>query len=173
MNNTVKAKIRAAVQKDIPEICYVNKTSWLKTYSNEELGITQQDLLDVDYNSDKKVNFWKRIIDSDSWRVWVATVGNKIIAVCTSEKGIDENYFSSIYILPEYQNQGIGKEMAKRVFEWLGDKKPISLTCAKYNQTALSFYGKLGFDNQIDIEDHILPNGKKFPVVKLTRLPKA
>ncbi|MCX6812804.1 MAG: GNAT family N-acetyltransferase [Candidatus Berkelbacteria bacterium] len=123
----------------------------------------------MDFDSDKRISLWRDKFQDKSWKIWVAEENSKMIGVSTASKVDDVNEFSSIYIIPGYQGIGVGRKLSEKVLNWLGDKKPVVLTVAKYNDQAKLFYSTLGFENEVDIEPHILPNGKTFPVVKLTK----
>ncbi len=57
-------------------------------------------------------------------------------------------YFSDLMVLPEYQGQGIGMELAKRALAWVRQNRPlhwkikIVLIATRNNE---GFYKKLGF----------------------------
>lgn len=168
MNNIIK--IRLAKEKDIVAICKILKKTWLNTYPNKEYGITTRDILRKDFDSDKKITRWKGKLTNKALKMWVAEDGDKIIGFCQAKKGKIKNNFSVIYILPQYQRMGIGQKFATKVFEWLGNQKPITTEVVKYNSAAISFYQKLGFRNPVGVKSpRSLPNGKVLPTIKLTK----
>lgn len=54
-----------------------------------------------------------------------------------------DNFVHHLYVLPEYQNKGIGKRLLKTALTKL--KKPITLKCITKNLEALNFYKRLGW----------------------------
>ncbi len=57
-----------------------------------------------------------------------------------------------------------------QALNWMGDKKPIELYGASYNQKAIKFYEKHGFrltDDQIPAKK--LKNGKIIPSMRMIR----
>ena len=164
--------IRLAEEKDIPAICDIRKKTWVDTYPNKDYGITVEDILSKDFNSQKKIESLKKALKNKNLRIWVAEIDNKIIGHCQASKGRIKNDFSVIYILPQYQRQGIGQKFALKVFEWLENQKPITTEVVKYNSAAISFYKKLGFGNPVEMKfPRTLPSGKVLPTIKLTKSP--
>ncbi|MCM3619767.1 GNAT family N-acetyltransferase [Sutcliffiella horikoshii] len=115
-------KIRKAVFNDAYGIARVHVDSWHTTYTN----IIPDDYLSrLTYESRQKL--WERNIDE--FDIFVAENNDgEIIGFSTGGKersGKYEGYegeLSSIYLLKEYQGQGIGKKLLKPVIESLKDK---------------------------------------------------
>jgi ribosomal protein S18 acetylase RimI-like enzyme len=73
----------------------------------------------------------------------------------------DVAYFSSIYIVEKYRNNGIGKEIVDAIINIfsLAGIKEVRLHVSLRNATALKFWVKQGFDHIINVEcnGNILP----------------
>ena len=52
---------------------------------------------------------------------------------------------SAIYVLPEYQGRGVGRQLMEQGMEWLGSNKDIILDVVSYNDKATAIYEKMGF----------------------------
>lgn len=145
--------IRNATPKDVRGIQTVFKEAWLMTYPNEQYGVTKEDIeeyfKDV-YNKDKldKFSDWIRNIPNNS-KIFVAELENEIIGMCRIFITEDFNQLQAIYVLPPYQNQGIGKMLWDESLKYFDKNKKIIVQVATYNTNAIKFYEKLGFkDNQ-------------------------
>jgi ribosomal protein S18 acetylase RimI-like enzyme len=58
----------------------------------------------------------------------------------------DSLYISGIYILPEYQNKGLGTALIREVLVGAGeDGRPVTLQVLKANHPARRLYERLGF----------------------------
>lgn len=81
------------------------------------------------------------------------------------------NELQAIYVLPERQGMGIGKLLWKRAVEFFDGKLPVVLQVANYNESAISFYQRLGFSmhtGRFHTKDsHALKNGKEIPVMTM------
>jgi len=141
--------IRKPKPKDASAIQEVFYKTWLQTYPNEELGIKEKDIEDKlkDRFSEKSTNKFKEIISNlpDSHYFLVAELNSKIIGVCRAIKREEVNQLQAIYVLPEYQNKGIGRGFWNEVLSFFNDDKDIIVHVATYNNQAVEFYKKLGF----------------------------
>jgi ribosomal protein S18 acetylase RimI-like enzyme len=141
--------IRNAEEKDAETIQKVFYKTWIATYPNEENGISRSDLEHRFHSllSEEKIhNVRKLIRELDStMRFLVIEVDGQIVGVSFLEKEKDHNRFQSVYILPEYQGQGIGKKAWEYAVSFFDMTKDTVLDVVTYNKKAISFYTKLGF----------------------------
>lgn len=168
-------KISEAQPEDIKEVLEVQKITWLATYVNEEHGVTVADIESKDFNSPTRIKSWQdRLLkDRELSNFWIAKVNNKIVAFCIANRESDKNKLVAIYVLPNYQGLGLGKQLIKQALVWCGDNKPIVLDVVTYNLKARSFYEKFGF-KELGItptEDlAALPSGKTLPEIRMIRI---
>lgn len=57
----------------------------------------------------------------------------------------DKNQLQAIYVLPEYQHQGIGTMLWQALCKSFDVSMPTIVQVATYNKQAIVFYEKLGF----------------------------
>ncbi len=67
----------------------------------------------------------------------------------------DYDYLNRIYILPEFQNRGIGTAVLKQLIESANaNDRPLELRVLKSNPRAQQLYERLGFTVYVSIEHH-------------------
>jgi len=169
-NKNNKIIITNPVKGDEKQIVLVHKETWLSTYPNEKYGISREDILLKDFDSDEKLNNWKKIIKNNGKNdvyLCVAKNKDKIIGFCQVSKGKKHNELKTIYILPEYQKMGVGKKLIEKGLEWLGKNKDIIVEVVEYNEKAIKFYEKYSFVKTGVVSDCKFPNGKTMPEIQL------
>jgi ribosomal protein S18 acetylase RimI-like enzyme len=162
--------IEEPVLGDEKGLVFVHKKTWLTTYPNKKYKIFKKDILLKDFDSEKKLNKWKKTIKNNGKEksyVCVAKDGIKVVGFCLVSKEEKTNELNAIYILSEYQKMGIGKKLLDKAFGWLGNKKKITLTVVAYNNNAHAFYEKYGFVRTGKTCKKGLPNGKIIPEVQM------
>lgn len=160
--------------EDVPDIQEVFYRTWLATYPNEEVGITLADIEEKykDRYSEEAINKRKNDIlhpSPDSFFL-VAKEDNLVVGVCRSRKENDYNELTAIYVLPDYQQKGIGRMLWEKTLEFLGDQKDIIVHVAAYNQPAINFYQRIGFvdSGKRMAEKHKMPiSGVYIPEIEL------
>ncbi len=141
--------ISIAIPEDYVGIEEVFYRTWLSTYPNEEIGITEDDIEDRFKNRSKPEVIKKRKErignpPSDE-KFFVAKEDKIIVGVCRVSLKEDRNQLQAIYVLPEYQGRGIGKMLWSEAQKFFDPEKDIYVELAVYNKGALEFYKKLGF----------------------------
>jgi ribosomal protein S18 acetylase RimI-like enzyme len=141
--------IQQATKEDVIGIQEVFYKAWLEAYPNEEVGITREDVEEKYKNRLSPEMIQKRtagVLDpSENNLFLVAKDADDVVGVCWLEKLETQNKLGAIYILPEYQKQGIGKMFWEKIKDYFGDDKDIIVEVATYNANAIAFYQKLGF----------------------------
>lgn len=151
--------IRKGFPEDLEEITYVNRKTWKTTYPN----IIDQDFLDKLPLSMPKEDLEKKkkeITEGKSNYI-VAEDGEKIIGMLKYSKADQENdtaEIKALYILKEYQKQGIGKKMVNMATKEMAKAKykNMIIGCIAQNP-ANEFYEKIG-GVHIGKRDFILDN---------------
>ena len=167
-------QISEAQPEDIKEVLEVQKITWLATYVNEEYNITPADIESKDFNSPARIKSWQDRLLKDRTlnNFWVAKYNSKIVGFCIANRESDKNKLVAIYVLPDYQGLGLGKQLIEQALAWCGNDKPIFLDVVTYNLKAKSFYEKFGFKESgaTPLEDLAsLTSGKTLPEIRMTR----
>lgn len=103
----------------------------------------------VDYMIKKFQSFdtIKKDISDNGYIYFVAVSDNKVIAYCGVKPEDEKLFISKIYVLPEYQRQGIASSLFRTVVGKFGSKyNTFYLTVNKNNEKAISAYKSFGFD---------------------------
>lgn len=169
--------LQTATPNDIDGIVEVERQSWVTTYPNEEEGIAKLDL----ENRFRDLSGRTRAIQEDmaagNHRYTIVKAESKIIGYSHVMRGQHSHDVVEMYVLPDYQNQHIGRRLLEEALRWLGSEKPVQLEVVTYNTRARAFYRKFGFveermRHQSESEEwNTLPSGKRMPVVFMVRQP--
>ncbi len=171
-------KIRISVPDDIFAIRRVVRTTWINTYPNEELGITVDDIMDKFKDDDvlssrKKIEKRKERYKDKNCRTWVAECDGEVVAFCSSSYEEENGRVNAIYVLPEYQRDGIGGKLMSEALNWLSGAKVVFINVVEYNLKAVAFYKKHGFSETGKrgcFDDAAsLPSGKEMIEIELVR----
>ena len=140
--------------EDARAIREVQYEAWKTTYPSEESGITEDDI--EWYFRDFKKSFSEKALKEtereleelpEGQKVLVAKDGDEVVGYAWLMKGDEQNEVGAIYILPDYQGEGIGKKILKDAEEYFDTNKDTVLTVAEHNKNAIAFYEGLGFDD--------------------------
>ncbi len=157
-------RIERAKPEDAEIICDIRDRAWLQTYPNAGLGITEEDIrLNAQGMNGvflpRRIAYLKKKLSSDTSDVtiYVAKVEEEVIGYI--DPYIDDSgdgHIGAIYVAPEFQGKGVGGSLMEHVLEMFGGKRDIYLEVVSYNENAISFYKKFGFeqtDNTVSEEE--------------------
>jgi ribosomal protein S18 acetylase RimI-like enzyme len=110
-------------------------------------------------NINRPTSFFESIFSDDNIKFLVACIDNQIIGFIHAElkktnHPVLQKYFyghvSDIVIRPDYKRTGVGSKLFKSVEIWFKENKvnEISLTVFNFNEEAINFYEKTGFNNR-------------------------
>ena len=132
--------IRPMEEKDIPEVQYVAKKSWNHTY----YGIIPREVQNNFLNSAYSHEMLKKRLEQI---IFVAEDKGKIVGFVNLNETNKPNTYdlTAIYLLPDYQEKGIGTQLIEHSIQELEVFEEIFLEVEKSNINAVNFYKKLGF----------------------------
>lgn len=170
-------KIREATAEDYEGIKAVQKATWLATYPNEEYGISLKEVeAQVNRPPRRPIEEARKAIAGDeNGHYWVATENDEIVGFCSALRKDGKNRVGAIYIFPDYQGKGIGKQLMVEAFRWLGNDKDIFVGVASYNEQAIKFYESFGFVSTGETGTSPgakLPFGSVIPEIEMVRKEK-
>ncbi len=134
-------KIRKATVEDADGKGYVHYISWKESYSN----IFSKEVMDK-LSLDRSI----RIAKEHPENTLVAVVDNKIVGFASYLESRDEDTNQSgeimaLYVLSQYQRNGIGKALMNACLSELKGYQQIILWVLKENKKAINFYFNQGF----------------------------
>ena len=175
MNSNIT--IQKATPDDAQGIGEVFYKTWLATYPNEEIGLTEDDV-EFKFKDRHLADGSKYANIPDNQSVLTAKDGDLVVGICRLVKHEEMNELTVIYVLPEYQGRGIGKMFWNEALKFFDPSKSIIVKVVSYNKNAIEFYKKLGFKDtgKIFYDEHFrmksgvippetemtLPAGKSF-----------
>ncbi|MDB5260264.1 MAG: inorganic pyrophosphatase, inorganic pyrophosphatase [Candidatus Nomurabacteria bacterium] len=172
----LKFEISVATPEDARGIREVQYKTWLETYTNENAGITTEDVEKrfEDAFTDEKIKKREESIRNqpENENFYVVKNSGKVIGFCMVIRKEDRNQLQAIYILPEFQGKGLGKNLWNKAKEFLDKEKDTYVEVVDYNQGAINFYTSLGFkktDRKWREEEEIKVNGKVLPEIEMVR----
>lgn len=147
--------IERAVPNDAEMICDIRDRAWLKAYPNAELGISADDIRVNAQGRDgeflpRRIAYLKERFTKDGGTgltTFVARADGKVVGYV--DPRIDEQNhrrIGAIYVAPEAQGMGIGGKLMRQVLDLYGRDEDIFLEVVSYNQNAIDFYKRFGFE---------------------------
>lgn len=168
-----KIIIERAKPEDAEAIFNVQRQTWLDTYPNKVAGITVNDIrlrLDGENGEliQKNIERWRDNMKENA--IFVAKVNNNVVGFAGTYIRDGQRRIGSLYILPEFQDTGIGGKLLNEAVLWFGRSENIYLDVASYNHKAINFYKKFGFENTGEkVTDYVVQfdSGSKLPEDKM------
>lgn len=160
-----KFEIVEAVPEHAEQILDIQKETWIATYPNVKLGITEEQIEKRFENKEERIEKWKNKIESDESKVWVIKLNGSVVGFC----GVEGNEIASLYVRPDCQGAGVGSALITAALEHIGRGQDTYLNVASYNESTISFYEKFGFKvaGKVDDKHQIEIGGVKLPEVRM------
>lgn len=164
--------IETAKPEDIGKIVAIEEATWITTYPNNEVGITEADIrnrFNPQFKTQRKVEI-EGEIQNPNHRYRLVKKGNEVIGYTHALKEEEYNDLVEIYIDPRFHGQKVGSIAMKDMLDWFGGDKSIRLEVSIYNKNAIAIYEHYGFvlAPYLQLADdeiwNVLPSGKRIPV---------
>ncbi|XKT74359.1 MAG: GNAT family N-acetyltransferase [Patescibacteria group bacterium UBA2163] len=143
------ASIEEAQPEDARSITTLLYKTWMDTYPNEELGITEEQIEEYFAHrlSEEGIQSMARGIERipPNTKMYVVKVDNEIVGVARGATYDDNNTLHSLYIDPDHQDKSLGYLLFSKIQTSLDSSKDTYLGVATYNQKAIDFYTRQGF----------------------------
>jgi len=142
--------IRNSNLRDLHKYTDLLQQTYESSYINNKIGLTKECFSKEIFNSIDTQNYLKtKLINSSTQKTWLVFSNSKLIGSATC-KIIDKDKaeFSGFYVLPDFQNQGIGKMLYKNVLDFAKNRN-LLLGIYTHNTKTIEIYKKWGW--QIDI----------------------
>jgi ribosomal protein S18 acetylase RimI-like enzyme len=167
-------EIRRARPEDAESYLRVMRDTAFSTYVNNEAGITKEELeksYDGVLDPSTIQKHAERFSSSPETALrLVAEADGKIIGIAKGRIADPHNFFDTLYIIPEFQDQGIGTLLFNKVMEFLGMDRTVELEVASYNERAIGFYKHHGFvETESTLTRPIYEGGPEQPLLIMER----
>lgn len=160
--------IRNISPNDVKIVDQIYYSNWLTVYPNEFFGITKDDIHEIykDIESESEITRMQNYIRSLPGRVkyLMAEKDGVVVGLCRSNVFGDFNELQAMYIMPEFQRQGIGKKLWEASLKFYNINNPTILYVAEYNLKAIDFYRFLGF---IETGEYLSSKVHQMPISKV------
>jgi ribosomal protein S18 acetylase RimI-like enzyme len=149
----MSSEIELAAPEDAELICRIRDEAWIETYPNAELGITAENVRmnaqgrNGEFVPRRIAWFKKKIAEpGDDWVAYVGKIDDVVRGFIVATR--DDNgrpFILMVYVQPGFQGQGLGGKLMQAALHWLGAGTDIYLEVVSYNQDAIRFYERFGF----------------------------
>lgn len=147
-------EIVSAIPDDAEIICDIRDRAWIDAYPNAELGITAKD---IEINAKglhgefvpRRIAYLKEKLASSvrsDGATFVAKVAGEVVGFVDPSIEEGQRRIGAIYVSPEAQGIGIGGKLMRQALDWHGRDEDIYLEVVSYNQNAIGFYERFGFE---------------------------
>lgn len=129
--------IREAKIEDLTDIAKINISSWKTTYA----GIIDSSFLNS-LSMNEALDRWSKHFNNDQEKIFVVEINGKVVGYVRLGIRGDKNYLGAIYLLKQYQGEGLGKKLLLLGLEYLKGKV-VYVEVLSDNKTKY-FYQKYG-----------------------------
>ncbi|MCM3758827.1 GNAT family N-acetyltransferase [Sporosarcina aquimarina] len=134
--------IRQMIEEDIAAVQHIARATWKDTYKELLPEFVQQKFLDSAYSTPMLL---KRM---EKTEVLIAERDGRAVGFFNmTQIDVDgDAELTALYVLPDYQRQGIGMELFAGALTLLSDAMKLFVYVDDLNDPAKAFYEKLGFE---------------------------
>ena len=145
--------------------------AWKDAYIVPESGLTEESidkslahlLADTTFRKNTIIESLNRP-DAVLYRIVKNSEGD-IVGFLHGSKNEEFNELDAIYLLNEAKGTGVGGKLMKEFLEWSDETKPCRLEAFSFNDSAIGFYIRYGFEKT----DKELPLFRGLPVVEMIK----
>lgn len=144
--------IRRAQTTDIPGIKRVLEVTWRDTYSAllSESSIAE---VTTEWHSPKALE--EEVNRPTTFAAVAESSSAGIVAMITAHLHEEVLVVARLYVLPEFQRQGIGSRLLAESYRAFPQTRRVTLNVEEQNPKGLAFYRKLGFTWVGDTTDNV------------------
>jgi ribosomal protein S18 acetylase RimI-like enzyme len=157
--------IRRARIDDIPEIKAVLAATWRDTYSS---FLSESTIATVTAEWHSPQTLEAEINRSSTFFGVAENSPHGIVGMITAHSQDDILSIARLYVLPQFQRQGIGQKLIEESWRVFPQTRRVQLDVEEQNPKGRSFYRKLGFEEVgVRIDDIAGSDLKSIVMVKL------
>ncbi len=173
--------IEKASPDDAEAIVEIRRQGWLSAYPNPDYGISYENVRKrIEGENGEHLAIaaerWHKGIKEDmaSGRRanFVAKLNGKVVGYTAPHVINGQQRLGALYVLPEAQGKGVGRQLLQAAINWYGRDEDIFLRVVSYNQKAIDLYNKFGFrETGNNIEGIRIDDQEALPEIEM-KLPK-
>lgn len=152
MSGGVDFEIRRIESDDMLKLGKLHRQSWLDTYTNADLGISQAwlETFTAQWGTEEGLEDYQEEfmndLTQDTFLGRVAVVKGSIGGLLYATKLPDESYhLQALHVAKVYHDKGLGPQLFQAFEEWAEPTQPVKIEVVRYNGPAIRFYEKRGF----------------------------
>ena len=146
--------IREMKLEDVDAVDRVRQNSWVDSYESKEHSVSADLINDYFAYRRKKQNKAEKLkriqtkLDNVNTYTKVATSedGRVVGMIFGKKTSATEATLGALYLEPSYIGKGNGRLLMDGFIEWLGKSVECELFVVNYNERAIKFYKKYGFE---------------------------
>jgi ribosomal protein S18 acetylase RimI-like enzyme len=177
--STAQVVVEAAVPADAEVLRHIQVETWYATYVSAEHGVTSEGLKlfqegENGERNERRIAFWRDHIataDSGTHAVFMARAGGRTVGFTAPSLMNGQWRVGALYVLPEAQGMKAGSALMRAALDWHGGGRDIYCHVATYNDGAIRFYRRFGFElTGRRFDDDGSPPGARIPELEMLRV---
>lgn len=134
-------EIERAVVQDVLTIKEILRETWLDTYGSL-LPKTAIETITSQWHAPELLT---EQLQNPEIYFAVAREGGVVVGVITARKQDDVIVVNRLYVRPQYQRRGIGRQLLEASYRTFHDSQRVRLSVEAENRKGVAFYAKQGF----------------------------
>jgi ribosomal protein S18 acetylase RimI-like enzyme len=176
--STAQVVVEAAEPADAEVLRHIQAQTWYATYVSAEHGVTYEGLRlfqegENGERNERRIAFWRdRIATADhTHAVFMARAACRAVGFIAPSLMDGQWRVGALYVLPEAQGLTAGSALMQAALGWLGDGRDLYCHVAEYNDRAIRFYQRFGFEpTGRRFDDAGSPPGARIPELEMLRV---
>ena len=170
----VQFEIQPPADDDAMAVGSMQVQAWHEAYLHPQLGVTD-DVIQaaIEFVATPAGEEYRKGIFAETratpdralYRV-VKDPEGRVVGFMHATKDESANELDGIYLLDTIKGQGVGDKLMEAFLSWHDPAKPTTLQVIAFNDRALSFYEKYGFERT---EKELEPFKEKFPIAEMIK----
>jgi len=138
--------IRLGTLDDLDEYTKLLQTTYTAAYTNEALGLTAECFSKEIFASEETQEYLRsHLVNSENQRTWVIEKRRHLIgSITVINKSDKEAELTGFYVHPDFQGQGIGKQLYSIALDFAGNRN-LLLDIYAHNTRGIEMYKKWGW----------------------------
>jgi len=142
----MKISLRPARKSDIENYTQLLQKTYQDAYTDEKIGLRSECFSGKVFSSERIQDYLNsNLTVSDKQKTWLAFLDSSLAGSVTIADTGKECELRGFYVAPEYQGQGIGKQLWKLALNF-AKNKDITIDVYAHAHKTISMYKRWGFE---------------------------